>query len=95
MILNYKNGYSQYIGLDAICIGYPFGEEISDGTGKIVNVKKFEFEHNIPMQEDYSDSPVILFQKLKVIGVHKIGYGGKNKNIWNFIGEILDEKRRI
>ena len=51
--MNYKRGYSQYKSLDVFCIGYPLGEEVANGSGKIINVENFEFEHDIPTEKDH------------------------------------------
>ena len=80
--LNCERGYSQYINQDIICIGYPFGEKVSYGSGKIININNFEFEHNSPTKVGSSGSPVIIFQTKQVIGIHKQGDLEKNK-YWN------------
>ena len=45
--LNYILGYEIYKNGYVFMVGYPHGEE-SCGTGKIVNVEKYEFYHTIP-----------------------------------------------
>ena len=45
--LNYILGYEIYKNSYVFMVGYPRGEE-SCGTGKIVNVEKYEFYHTIP-----------------------------------------------
>ena len=90
--LNYERGYSQYQGQDIICIGYPFGEKVSCGSGKIININDFEFEHNCPTEVGSSGSPVIIFQTKQVIGIHKHGNLEKKINVGTFIGnEIFKE----
>ena len=90
--LNYKEGgYSQYKKMYVLSLGYPLGEELSTGSGKIININEYEFEHNIPTEEGSSGSPIILFNLLKVIGIHKCGDLKKRVNLGTFIGEIFDE----
>ena len=89
--LNYKEGYSQYNGMEVLSLGYPFGKELADGSGEIKNIDGYEFEHNIHTEEGSSGSPIILFNLLKVIGIHKDGDRAKKINIGTFIGEIFDE----
>ena len=89
--LNYKKGYSQYKGMEVLSLGYPFGKELADGSGEIINIDGYEFEHNIHTEQGSSGSPIILFNLLKVIGIHKFGDLEKKINVGTFIGEILDE----
>ena len=28
-------------------LGYPFGDELATGSGKIIDIDRYEFEHNI------------------------------------------------
>ena len=88
---NYIDGYSQYKGMEVLSLGYPFGIELSTGSGKIININGYEFEHNIPIEEGSSGSPIILFNLEKVIGIHKHGDLEKRVNVGTFIGKIFDE----
>ena len=67
------------------------GDKLAAGCGKIINIKEYEFEHNIPTEKGSSGSPIILFNLLTVIGIHKYGDLEKKINVGNFIGEILNE----
>ena len=90
--LSYKEaGYSRYKGMEVFSLGYPFGEELATGSGKIININGYEFEDNIPTEGGSSGSPIILFNLLKVIGIHKYGDLEKRINVGTFIGEIFDE----
>ena len=89
--LNLEMGYSQYKELDAICIQYPFGKELSCASGKIKKINDFEFLHNIPTEPGSSGSPIILFNTLKVIGIHKYGNETKQLNCGTFIDLIFNE----
>ena len=71
--LNYKEGYSQYKRMEVLSLGYPFGKELADGSGEIINIDGYEFEHNIHTEQGSSGSPIILFNLLRVIGIHKFG----------------------
>ena len=90
--LNYKEGgYSRYKGMEVLSLGYPFGKELADGSGEIINIDGYEFEHNIHTEQGSSGSPIILFNVLNVIGVHKYGDLEERINVGTFIGEIFDE----
>ena len=90
--LNYISGYSQYIKNNVFSIGYPNAEEIASGGGKIDKIlNNCEFYHTIPTKYGSSGSPIILFNTLKVIGVHKAADHQKKLNIGTFIGEIIKE----
>ena len=93
--LNYKFGYSQYKGVDIIGIEYPLGKDVSCGSGKIINIHDFCFDHNIPTQGGSSGTPIILFNTLKVIGIHKGGNTSQITNAGTFIGEIFNEVNKI
>ena len=77
--------------MDILSLGYLFGEELSVGSGKIININGYEFEHNIRTEQGSSGSPIILFNLEKVIGIHKYGDLEKRVNVGTFIGEIFDE----
>ena len=78
--------------MDVLSLGYPLGDKLSAGCGKIINIKEYEFEHNIPTTEKGSSgSPIILFNLLTVIGIHKYGDLEKKINVGTFIGKILNE----
>ena len=99
--MNYVIGYEQYKGSYIFALGYPYGDEIVTGTGKITNIKNnYEFEHNIPTDKGSSGSPIILLnisKVIKIIGVHK-GESIKKMNAINiatFIGKIVDKIKTI
>ena len=52
------------------------GDDTQFSIGKIIDKKNFEFEHNADTYLGCSESPVILFENLYVIGIHK---GGSKK----------------
>ena len=59
--MNFVIGYEQYKGSYIFALGYPYGDEIVSGSGKIINIKNnYEFEHNIPTDKGSSGSPIIL-----------------------------------
>jgi len=99
--MNYVVGYEQYKGSYIFALGYPYGDEIVSGSGKIINIKNnYEFEHNIPTDKGSSGSPIILLnisKVIKIIGVHK-GESIKKMNAINiatFIGKIVDKIKTI
>ena len=69
--LNYSGGCAQYKNIDIFSIGYPKGLNSTEEAGKIEKINDFEFYHNINTEKGSSGSPVVLFNTLKVIGVHK------------------------
>jgi len=77
-------------------VGYPGGKE-SCVTGKIVNVEKYEFYHNISINAGSSGSPIMLlndtFNEIRVIGMHRGGNRSNYLNIGIFIAEILGEEK--
>ena len=89
--LNNGKGYSQYENNNLICIGYPLGKELSQGTGKITFIDGFQFYHNIPSLHGSSGSPILLFDTLKVVGIHKGGIIKKKINVGTFFGAISNE----
>ena len=68
---NYLDGYDQYRNADVFTEGYPFGDDIVNGVGKIIKINNWEFDHNIPTDPGSSGSPIILLSTSKIIGVHK------------------------
>ena len=84
---NYQKEYSQYRELDVIGIGYPFGKNVNYRSGKIIKViNDFKFVHDIPTEDGTSGSPIILFNTLKVIGIHN-----NESKVGTFIGIIINE----
>ena len=77
-------------------VGYPHGKE-SCGTGKIVNVEKYEFYHSIPSSVGSGGSPIMLLndniKDIKVIGIHIGAMKSKKLKIGTFIAEILGEEK--
>ena len=89
--LNYKRGYNQYLNIEALALGYPKGNDLSSGSGKIKGINKFEFNHNIPTDNRSSGSLIILFSTLTVIGIHKAANHHKRLNKGTFIGDIIKD----
>ena len=89
---NYKeNGYSHYINNDILNIGYPNIDGLSSGTGKLKEINDYEFYHNIPIKQGSSGSPIILYNLLTVIGIHKQADKTQNLNVGTFIGELIKD----
>ena len=89
--LNYLNGYNQYINTDIFTIGYPGGIDIAVGSGTIKKIEEYKIYHDIPTEGGSSGSPIILFNILTVIGIHRGGIEVEEINIGTFIGEIFNE----
>ena len=94
--LNYILGYEIYKNSYVFMVGYPRGEE-SCGTGKIVNVEKYEFYHTIPSSKGSGGSPIMLLNdninEIRVIGIHTGTIPRENLKIGTFIAEILGEEK--
>ena len=90
------NGYEIYKNIDVFSIQHPFGKGASVSNGTIINIKNFEFEHNISTDSGSSGSPIIILNNnvnlIQVIGIHKNGDKNKKINGGTFIGEIFKEK---
>ena len=90
--LNYSIGYNYYKENEVLTAGYPKGKKLATGAGIIKEViNEYEFFHNIPTELGSSGSPVILFNTLKVIGIHKQSDIKKKLNVGTFIGEAIKE----
>ena len=88
--LNYSTGYYQYINNDIFAVGYPYGYKLASGGGIIKKIlNECEFHHNIPTDRGSSGSPIMLYNTLKVIGIHKQGDTNANLNLGTFIGEAI------
>lgn len=89
---NYDLGYDNYFESDIFILQHPLGEETYLGTGKIMRIEKFEFEHSVETQSGSSGSPIILTSNGLVIGIHKQTNKINNNGIGTFIGEIFKKK---
>ena len=69
---------------------FPMGENLSLSKGKILKINKYRFSYNASTLSGSSGSPIVLFGKEKVIGIHKGGNENKEKNYGDFIGPIND-----
>ena len=88
-------GYKIYKGSYIFTIEYPYGEDPSSASGKILNIiDDYEFKHNIPTDSGSSGCPIILLNNninlCQVIGIHKEADLRKNVNCGTFIGEIFN-----
>ena len=93
--LNYKFGYNIYNNIRVFSIENPFNENPSYSIGKILNIRDYDFEHNISTDDDSLGSPIILLNNniniIQVIGIHKEWNKSKEFNCGTFIGEIFNE----
>ena len=93
---NYFNhGYKIYKNVDIFSIEHPFGKGAVCASGTILNIKGYEFDHNISTDIGASGSPIILINDninfIQVIGIHKYSDLKNKINVGTFIGEILNE----
>ena len=62
---------------------------------KIIDIKEYEFDHNISTEPGSSGCPILLLSdninSIKVIGIHKNGDKKNKINGGTFIGEIIKE----
>ena len=95
---DYIKGYKQYENMDIFSLFYINilkKNDILASSGKIKKLDKFRFHHNIKTFYGSSGCPIILFDSLKVVGVH-MGYDTeKNLKIATFLGEILKKKYKV
>ena len=87
--LNYIKGYSQYKNINIFNLGYPNGLNSVAESGKIEKIIENEFYHDINTDKGSSGSPIILFNTLKVIDIHKQADRGKKLNVGTFIDVIF------
>ena len=95
--LNYIKGYTQYKNINIFNLGYPKGLNSVAESGKIEKIIENEFYHDINTEKGSSGSPIILFNTLKVIGIHKQADIEKKLNVGTFIDVIfkkIDENMR-
>ena len=94
--LNYTLGYEIYKNGFVFTIGYPRGREPTCSSGKIINIKGFEFEHNIQTAPGSAGCPIILLNEnineIRVIGLHKGKLAEKKLGIGSFIAEIFKKE---
>lgn len=91
--LNYLRGYHFYKNNEVFTASYPKGKKLATGSGIIKGIIKnrIEFYHNIPTEMGSSGSPIILFNTLAIIGIHKEADIDNKLNIDTFIGEVIKE----
>ena len=94
-----KYGYKIYKNIDIFSIEHPLGDSEACASGKIINIEDYEFEHNIPIDNGSSGSPIILLNNnmnlVQVIGIHKEADYSKKLNLGTFIGEIFNKKDNL
>ena len=73
-------------------IGYPKADKLSVASGKIKRIlNEYEFYYNSATEKESSGSPIILFDSLIVIAIHKCGLYERMLNAGTFIFEIFKE----
>ena len=94
--LNYKNGFNEYENENFYLAGYPrvdnqFLGERHISSGKIKEIKGFQFAHTLDTRNGSSGSPICLINNQKIIGIHRAGVKSEHINYATFIGVILDD----
>ena len=92
---NYQQGYSIYNKQNVFSIHYPLGNDSACASGKIIEIKDFQFFHTIPTAMGCSGCPIILLNYnndfIPVIGIHLGGDKEKKINGGTFIGVVINE----
>ena len=93
--LNYKYGYDEYTKKKFFLAGYPrdsnYEKERHVSSGKITEIKGFEFKHSLETRRGSSGSPICLIDNTQVVGIHKQGKEKSSINCGTFIGVIIDD----
>ena len=88
------NRYNIYENIDVFSIQHPLGDNAACGSGTIININNYEFEHTISTDNGSSGCPIILLNSninfIQVIGIHKNANVTKKLNYGTFIGEIFN-----
>ena len=85
---DYDFEYENLINAEIQIIQFPEGENLSYSKGKILKIDKYRFSYNASTLSGSSGSPIALFGKEKVIGIHKGGNEDKSKNYGDLIVPI-------
>ena len=89
---NYKKGYFLYKGQEVFSVHYPLGKVVSTSSGKIIDIRGFEFFHNTRTYSGSSGCTIISYNNINLIGVIDVHKQNKNSfeiNKGTFIGEII------
>ena len=85
--LDYFENNENLINKDIFILENDDDEKSYHLNGKITNINNFQFEHSI--NTEFSNSPIVLIENLKVIGMNK---DGDNSNMGTFIGVLFNGK---
>ena len=94
---NYKNssGFNYYLNKDCYSAGYPCDKEVNgecvECSGKITEIKDFEFSHTLDTRCGSSGSPICLIANESIVGIHKAGINKIKTNYGTFIGIVIKE----
>ena len=92
---NYQKGYNIYNNSDIFSIHFPLGGEAACASGKVIEIDKDQFYHNIPTDKGSGGCPILLLSEdinfIKVIGVHWGKDCNKMVGIADFIGRAINE----
>lgn len=83
-----KNSF--YKGKDICIIQHPEGKEISFSQGEILDISGFKIKHSASTKEGSSGSPIILTDKMTVIGIHSFSVSNKNMNAGIYMKNIIE-----
>ena len=87
--LDYFENNENLINKDIFILENDDDEKSYHLNGKITNINNFQFEHSI--NTEFSNSPIVLIENLKVIGMNK---DGNNSNMGTFIGVLFNGKEK-
>ena len=94
---NYKDSsdFNHYLDKDVYSAGYPGDKKINRErivcSGKIKEIKDFEFAHSLDTKGGSSGSPICLIDDTRVVGIHKSGIKEIETNFGTFIGFVIKE----
>ena len=89
----FRKDYEIYKNIDVFSLEYSLDDNPVSISGKIININNYEFEDNLPSDNNSSGRPIILLNNninlMQVIGIHKEKNKSKNVNCCTFIEEIF------
>lgn len=89
------SGFKSYLKKNIYLAGYPDDDQHDIErvicSGKIKEIKDFEFSHELDTRSGSSGSPICLLDDTSIIGIHKGGIKEKKINYGTFIGIIINE----
>ena len=86
-----NNNKSNYLEQDICIFQHPKGGNLSYAHGKIKSINDDQIEYLVSTNNGSSGSPILLLNKIKIIGIHFGYYEGEEYNRATFMKNILDD----